>query len=108
MTVMYSQGGVAEVITVRSAGPDGRFHTDDDLTAHGMAANLKGIGEGIKKNAEETSARAARGAVKGTVDAVKESVKDNLPFRKKPRDKAENSDDKPPQKNDPESSDSDQ
>jgi hypothetical protein len=80
--VSYSQGGVAEMVVVRSAGPDREFQTDDDLTAEGMVANLKGIGEGIKKNAEQTAANAAKGAVRGAVEGVKESIKDLNPFRK--------------------------
>jgi hypothetical protein len=81
--VSYSQGGVAEMIEVRSAGPDREFHTSDDLGAQRMAANLKGIGEGIKKNAEATAAGAAKGLVKGAVEGVKESIKDSLPRKKK-------------------------
>lgn len=81
LKVSYSQGGVAEVVSVRSAGPDGKFQTDDDIVAQGMAANLKGIGEGIKNNVEETTANAAKGAVKGTVEGVKESIKET--FRRK-------------------------
>jgi hypothetical protein len=81
--ISYSQGGVAETVNVRSAGPDRAFHTNDDVVAGGISANLKGIGEGIKKNTEETAAKAAKGLVKGTVEGVKESVKDALPFRKK-------------------------
>jgi len=82
--VTYSQGGVAEMIEVRSAGPDGEFHTTDDLVAQRMAANLKGIGEGIKRNAEATAAGAARGLVKGAVEGAKESIKDSLSRKKKP------------------------
>ena len=62
-------------MSVRSAGPDREFHTADDVVAQGVAANLKGIGEGIKKNAEETAAKAAKGAVKGTVEGVKELLR---------------------------------
>jgi hypothetical protein len=90
--VSYSQGGVAEMIEVRSAGPDREFHTSDDLAAQRMAANLKGIGEGIKNNAEATAAGAAKGLVKGAVEGVKESIKDSLPRKKKemqPREGAE-------------------
>src|SRR5262249_33798932 len=76
--VTYAQGGLAEVVTVRSAGPDREFHTDDDLTAQGMTANLKGVGEGIKQNVEETVAKAAKGAVKGAFEGLKESVKESL------------------------------
>ena len=83
--VTYSQGGVAETLSVRSAGPDRTFQTQDDIFAQGMAANLKGIGEGIKKNAEETAANAAKGVVKGAVTGVKESIKDALPSRNKKR-----------------------
>lgn len=81
--ISYSQGGVAEVVSIRSAGPDRVFQSNDDVVAQGMSANLKGIGEGIKKNAEETAANVAKGAVKGAVKGVKESIKDSLPFKKK-------------------------
>ena len=81
--IRYAQGGVVEEVTVRSAGPDKQFHTGDDLVAKGMSASLKGLGEGIKKNAEETSANVAKGLVKGTVAGVKDAVKDALPFKKK-------------------------
>jgi hypothetical protein len=81
--VSYSQGGVAEMIEVRSAGPDREHHTSDDLVAQRMAANLKGIGEGIKKNVESTAANAAKGLVKGAVEGAKESIKDSLPRKKK-------------------------
>lgn len=69
--VSYSQGGVAEMVSVRSAGPDRQFHTDDDLVAGGMAANLKGIGEGIKKNTEEPQPRRPRVSSKGPWKASK-------------------------------------
>lgn len=81
--VTYSQGGVAETVTVRSAGPDREFQTNDDIAAQGMATNLKGIGEGIKKNAEQAAANVAKGVVKGAVAGVKESIKESLPFKKK-------------------------
>lgn len=90
--VTYAQGGMAETVTVRSAGPDTEFHTDDDLVAQGTAANFKGIGEGIKKNAEETAANTAKGLVKGTVEGVKDSIKDALPFGKKKEDESKASD----------------
>ena len=83
--VSYSQGGLAEVVRVRSAGPDREFDTKDDVVAEGMTANLKGIGEGIKRNAEETAANAAKGIVSGTVAGVKESIKDALQFENKPQ-----------------------
>lgn len=75
VNVSYSQGGVAEVVKVRSAGPDRVFQTDDDIASQGMAANFKGVGEGIKKNAEETAANVSKGVVKGAIAGVKESIK---------------------------------
>ena len=86
LKVDYAQGGFAETINVRSAGPDGVYHSHDDIVASGMSANLKGVGEGLKQNAQETSSNVAKGLVKGTVDGVKESIKESLPplpFRKK-------------------------
>lgn len=75
LRVAYSQGGVAEDVTVRSLGPDGEDHTPDDVLAIRHAMNLKGIGEGVKKNAEETSKNAAKGVVKGLVEGAKESLR---------------------------------
>jgi hypothetical protein len=83
LDVSYSQGGVAEMVIVTSAGPDREFHTRDDITAQGIAANLKGIGEGIKQNAEETASKVASGLVKGTAKGVKDVVKDAWNSRKK-------------------------
>ncbi|MBX3398578.1 MAG: hypothetical protein KF873_07560 [Gemmataceae bacterium] len=74
LAVEYSQGGVAEHVTVRSLGPDGVARTPDDVVAVRHAVNLKGIGEGVKKNAEETRKNVAKGAVKGIVEGAKEAV----------------------------------
>lgn len=74
LKVAYSQGGLAEAVEVRSLGPDGVSHTADDVVATRVSANLKGVGTGIQRGAEETSAGAGRGAVKGTVQGVKESL----------------------------------
>ena len=86
LEVRYSQGGIAETVTVRSAGPDRKLRTDDDIVAQRMAANLKGVGEGIKKNAEETAASAAKGLVKGAVQGVKDSIWESLPGKRKEAD----------------------
>ncbi len=83
--VVYSQGGVAETVVVRSAGPDRQFHTTDDIQASGMSANLKGIGQGVQKNIEQTVANAAKGVVKGAVAGAKEALKESI-ARKKPAD----------------------
>lgn len=83
LEVGYSQGGIAETVTVRSAGPDGAYYTQDDIVASGISANFKGIGNGIKLNAQATSSNVAKGLVKGAVEGVKESIKESLPFRKK-------------------------
>ncbi len=74
LRVEYSQGGVAEHVTVRSLGPDGESHTSDDVIAIRRALNLKGIGTGIKQNAEETTMNAAKGLVKGLVTGAKEAA----------------------------------
>ncbi len=84
--VGYSQGGIAEIVEVRSAGPDREFNTADDVVADRMAANLKGIGEGIKKNVEDTASRAAKGVVKGAMQGVKESIAESKARKKKQRD----------------------
>jgi hypothetical protein len=84
--VRYSQGGIAEIVEVRSAGPDREFNTGDDIVASRMAANLKGVGEGIKKNAEETASRAAKGVVKGAIQGVKESIAESAARKKKKQD----------------------
>jgi hypothetical protein len=74
LVVEYSQGGVAEHVSVRSFGRDGVDRTFDDVVATRHAVNLKGIGEGVKKNAAETTKNAAKGAVKGIVEGAKEAV----------------------------------
>jgi len=80
--ITYSQGGLAETISVRSAGPDREFHTDDDIEETAVSANLKGIGAGIKEHAGEVAANAAEGVVRGTVKGIKESIQEALPKRK--------------------------
>lgn len=75
LTVAYAQGGFAETVTVRSAGPDGALHTEDDVVALGTAVNLKGVGAGAKKNVEEFAQKGARGATKGIVEGIKESIR---------------------------------
>lgn len=86
ITVEYTQGGVAETVQVRSAGPDCRFYTADDIVAGHLAVNFKGIGSGIKGNIEQTAAGAARGAVTGAVQGLKQSIKESLPRRRQHHD----------------------
>jgi hypothetical protein len=71
LRIRYSQDGLGESLTVCSAGPDGEIDTVDDLRVVRIAANLKGIGLGVKKNIEETSRSAARGVVRGIGDALR-------------------------------------
>jgi len=73
LTVTYTQGGVAESLTVRSFGPDGVSHTEDDAFATRNAVNLKGAGTGVRDNVEEFSTNSARGAVLGVVDELQQS-----------------------------------
>jgi hypothetical protein len=80
LQVNYSQGGLAERVSVRSAGPDREFHTADDIHAAGITANAVGIGHGIVENVEEVAAGAAKGFVKGTIAGIKESA--NETFKK--------------------------
>ena len=76
--VEYSQGGMAEIVTVTSAGPDREFHSADDISTFRQSTNLKGVGEGIKKHVGEVAGEMAKGAVKGAVEGVKESVKEGV------------------------------
>jgi len=76
LTVSYTRDGLSETLVVRSAGPDGKSHTADDVTAQRMAANLKGIGEGVKKNVATVAEEASKGAVRGIIQGVKEAVQD--------------------------------
>lgn len=95
LQVVYAQGGVAENVTVRSAGPDREFHTPDDILAVATTVNLKGVGTGIQQGMEKTAAGAAKGFVKGTVAGVKESIKETLTGKRD--DDKSNSDDRTPQ-----------
>lgn len=74
LRLSYSHGGIAEMLEMRSLGPDGIPNTDDDIREARMAANLKGIGTGIKTNTEETARNTARGAVKGVIEGVKGAI----------------------------------
>ena len=76
--VEYSQGGMAEVVTVTSAGPDRELHSKDDVAVFRQSTNFKGLGEGIKKNAGGVAGEIAKGAVKGAVEGVKDSVKEGV------------------------------
>jgi hypothetical protein len=74
LRIDYSQGGVAESLTVRSFGPDGKSHTDDDIVEQRQSVNFKGVGTGIKKNAEETARHVGKGLVKGIIESGREAI----------------------------------
>jgi hypothetical protein len=76
--VEYSQGGLAEIVTVTSAGPDRELHSADDISTFRQSMNLKGVGEGLKQHAGEVAGDMAKGAVKEAVEGVKESVKEGV------------------------------
>jgi hypothetical protein len=82
LRVMYSQGGMAETLTVCSAGPDREFDTDDDISMTRMTMNLKGVGEGVRQNVEEVSEKAAAGAGRGAVRGIREGIREALPKKK--------------------------
>jgi hypothetical protein len=90
LRLSYSSGGVAEELSVCSAGPDKEFDTDDDIAEQRLTATLAGVGEGIKENIGEVAKNAASGAVQGTVEGIKDAVKANLPKfgDKKPKNDA--------------------
>jgi hypothetical protein len=83
LRVTYAQGGFAETLTVRSAGPDRAYYTEDDLLAQRSVVNLRGIGKGVKENLEEMAHHSARGLTKGTVEGIKDTIQEAL-GRKKP------------------------
>lgn len=79
LCVTYTRGGMLQTMHVRSAGPDGKHHTHDDIVRGGYTGNLSGIGSGIKKNVEETAENATRGATRGIVQGLrKEGVLDRV------------------------------
>lgn len=82
LVVNYAQGGFAETLTVRSAGPDRAFHTQDDIVERRTLLNFKGIGTGVKNNIEEFSQRGARGLVRGTTEGIKETITEAPPGKK--------------------------
>jgi hypothetical protein len=71
LRITYSQGGAMETLEVRSFGPDGVSHSNDDIVAGRASANLRGIGAGIRDGAEKTTEGAARGLVTGLADGVR-------------------------------------
>ncbi len=86
LRVVYAQGGVAEKITIRSLGPDGQSHTEDDITAVRASANFSGIGAGIQENIEGVAEGGARGAARGFIGGIKEGIDE---IRKEEQDKDE-------------------
>lgn len=74
LRVSYSQGGVSEMVEVHSLGSDGRTHTDDDIAITRVAMNFKGLGTGLNRGIEDTSAKASKGLVSGTIAGIKEAV----------------------------------
>jgi hypothetical protein len=74
LRVSYSQGGVSEMVEVRSLGGDERSHTEDDIAITRVAMNIKGLGTGPKEGIEDTTANAAKGLVKGTIAGIKDAV----------------------------------
>ncbi len=74
LIVSYSQGGLAETVAVRSSGPDGVVHSDDDIVAWGSTTNVKGVGTGLQKNIQETAQKGARGAARGIIQGVREEL----------------------------------
>lgn len=74
LRVSYSQGGLAEIVKVSSAGPDGMFGNDDDIREERQTTNLAGVGEGLKSGAQDLANESAKGVVKGVVAGVKESL----------------------------------
>lgn len=66
--VQYEQGGVAEVVKVRSAGAGGEPFSSDDVVEERMATNLKGLSHSAGKVAGDV----AREAAKGTIEGIKE------------------------------------
>jgi hypothetical protein len=78
LSVQYAQGGLMETLTVRSAGPDRVFHTQDDIMVQRSVMNFKGIGRGATDNVEEFTHNAARGLTKGAAEGIKETVQEAL------------------------------
>jgi hypothetical protein len=78
LSVGYAQGGFAETVTVRSAGPDRTFYTEDDIVAQRSVVNLKGIGTGAKESVEDFAQKGARGLTKGAAEGIKETIRDAL------------------------------
>jgi hypothetical protein len=76
LSVAYAQGGFAETVTVRSAGPDRTFYTEDDIVAQRTVVNLKGIGTGAKETVEEFAHKSARGLTKGAAEGIKDTIRE--------------------------------
>jgi hypothetical protein len=84
LSVAYTQGGFAETLTVRSAGPDRLFNTEDDVVEKRYAVNLKGVGKGMRDHVEEFAENGARGMTKGVIGGIREGVQKAI--QKKPRE----------------------
>lgn len=82
LNVTYIQGGFAEALTVRSAGPDGLFYTPDDLVARRCVVNLQGIGRGATDGVEGFAQNAARGLTKGAAQGIRETLRQAVAAKK--------------------------
>jgi hypothetical protein len=87
--VTYTQGGFAESLTVRSAGPDGALYTQDDIVERRSVVNMMGVGKGAKDQVEEFARKGARGLTKGAAEGIKEAVQDALAGKKPGQQKKE-------------------
>ncbi len=84
--VLYPVSAVKENFTVRSAGKDCQFGSNDDLIAYRKVNNFAGIGAGIRDNAGKVTGNIVEGAFTGAANgAVKATgiIKDAFKGEKK-------------------------
>src|SRR3989344_8231693 len=65
LLVRFYRSGITEYVEVRSAGPDGHFHGQDDIVSTSSVRNFSGIGSGIKDKVGEAAKEATKGIIRG-------------------------------------------
>jgi hypothetical protein len=72
LRVSYTRGGFMEAMTVRAAGPDGLFHTPDDIVEVRSKVTFGGVGRGVRDNAEGLAEKSSRGFSRGLIRGAKD------------------------------------
>lgn len=69
--------GAVQIVTVRSAGRDGRYATRDDYSARSAFVDGKKVKAKILRGVEQTSESVGRGLIRGGRKGLKDELRDD-------------------------------